>query len=78
MPRSAQAGCLQALFSLVPGLVLQFSYYHLKGDILASIITPLNFSPIIPNLGESLFVGVPLDIPKNLSVVPITTRVSHC
>ena len=54
------------LFHLVPGLVLQLSYYHLKGDILASVIT-LQFFSNYSKLRwerEALFVGVPLRYPR--------------
>lgn len=53
-------------FYLVPGLVLQLSYYHLKGDILASVIT-LQFFSNYSKLRwerEALFVGVPLRYPR--------------
>lgn len=52
---------LQALFSLFPGGGVQFSHYHLKGGIFASIITLLNFSQIIPNPDgkEALYHGSP-------------------
>lgn len=66
-------------FYLVPGLVLQLSDYHLKGDILASVIT-LQFFSNYSKLRwerEALFVGDPLRYPRK-PVVPVTTRVSHC
>ena len=53
-------------FYFLPGLVLQLSYYHLKGDILASVIT-LKFFSNYSKLRwerEALSVGVPLRYPR--------------